>query len=94
MESLSSCKTTQEDSSSYSALHPELVIGVEHLPIVTVHVTPQVPVQETEPYCSSVIVLAHYDIPVNNRAIIMETQPCSSGVIVLLHQDIPVQRAV
>ena len=86
--SSSSYKTAQEDSSSTTALHSELVIGMEHL------VIPQVPLQETEPCCSSVIVLAHCDIPIKNRVIAMETEPCSSGVVVLLHWDIPVQRAV
>ena len=59
-----------------------------------VTVAPQVPVQETKPCCSSVIVLTHCDIPVKSGAIEMERDPCSSGVVVLLHWDIPVQRAV
>ena len=84
--SSSSCKTAQEDSSSTTALHTELVIGREHS-IVTV--APQVPVQETdsELCCNSVIVLPHCDIPVKSRAIAMETQPYSSGVVVFLHWD-------
>ena len=89
--SSSSCKTAQEDSSSTTASHTELVIGIKQS-IVTV--APQVPVQETELCCNSLIVLAHCDIPVKSRAIAMETQPYSSGVVVLLHWDVPVQRAV
>ena len=89
MESSScSCKIAQEDSCSTTALHSDFVIGMEH------SAAPQVPVQETELYCNSVIVLAHCDIPVKNRVIAMETEPCSSGVVVLLHWDVPVQRAV
>ena len=92
MESSScSCKTSQEDSSSTTASRSELVIGIEQSIVI---VAPQVPVQETELCCNSVIVLPHCDIPIKNRAIAMETQPCSSGVVVLLHWDIPVQRAV
>ena len=84
MESLS-YKTAQEDSSSFTALHSELVIGMEHS-TVTVF-----PVHETS---NSVIVLAHSDVPVKNQTTVMETEPCSSGVVVLLRRDVPVQREV
>ena len=89
-----SCIATMEssrtagESSNYTALHPELVTGMEHSTVTVFSV------QENRAFRNSVMVLAHSDIPVKNQTIVMETEPCSSGVIVLLRFDVPVQREV
>ena len=84
----SSHSKTAEESSNYTPLHSELVTGMEHSTVTVFSV------QEKRPFCNSVMVLAHSDIPVKNQTVVMETEPCSSGVVVLLHCDVPVQREV
>ena len=60
--SLNSCfKTVQEETNNY--MHSELVTGVENFVSCQRHLL-RVPVQETKPSSSGVIILAHRDFPI------------------------------
>ena len=63
--SLSSCfKTPQEEINSYNYMHSELVTGVENFIICRSQLLLEVPVQETKPSSSGVIILAHRDFSI------------------------------